>query len=101
MRKMKHHEAMDSVGTHLKHEAMQHHEAMKHHEAIHHYAQGKYQNEVDKPSLPAEGKVENSMGCSDFKKEAMDISYGQAGQAGCKADGSKIISEFKDYHWAE
>lgn len=101
MKKMKHHEAMGSMDSHLKHEAMQHHEAMKHHEAIHHYAQGKYMHETDKPSQPSEGHMTQSMGCSDFKKEAMDIAYGQSGQAGAKSDGSKIVSEFKEYHWAD
>ncbi len=103
----KHHKAMyDGAGmehheTMRHHEKMRHHEAMKHHEAIHHYAQEKYQHEVDKPSLPPEGHDFNSMGCSDYKSDAMDIAYGQAGEKGCKEDGSKIVGQFKDYHWVD
>lgn len=75
---------------------------MKHHEMMHHYAQkGGYEHETDKPSLPSEGHLEKAMGCSDFKTDAMDIAYGQAGHAGCKADGTKIVSQMKEYHWAE
>jgi len=80
---------------------MKHHEPMKHHEAMKHYAEGGYEHGVDKPALAPKGKEEQSMGCSDYKKEAMDIAYGQAGQAGCKADGTKIIGQYKNYHWEE
>lgn len=95
MHKMKHQEP-------LHHEKMKHHEAMKHHDAIKHYAEGgMYKNEVEEPKVAPVGHLEQSMGCSDFKGEAMDIAYGQAGQAGCKSDGSKIISQFKNYGWSE
>jgi hypothetical protein len=67
----------------------------------HHAQHGGYSHETDKPAPAPEGHLDHSMGCSDFKKDAMDISYGQAGQSGCKADGSKIVGQFKDYHWAE
>jgi len=43
----------------------------------------------------------NDYGCSDYKGDAMDIAYGQAGEQGCKSDGSKIVGQFKDYHWAD
>jgi hypothetical protein len=94
--KMKHHEPMKDAS------GMVHHEKMRHHEAMQHKAQkGGYEHEVDKPSLPKEGHLEQSMGCSDYKKDAMDIAYGQATQSGCKSDGSKIISQFKNYGWTD
>jgi hypothetical protein len=76
------------------HETMKHHEPMKHHEAS-------YEHEVDKPHEPKSGHKADSMGCSDYKKQAMDIAYGQASQSGCKADGTKIIGQFKNYGWTE
>jgi hypothetical protein len=81
---------------------MKHHEAMKHHETMKHYAQkGGYEHETDKPSVPKEGHLAQSMGCSDFKGDAMEISYGQAGKSGAKSDGTKIVSQYKNYGWAE
>lgn len=58
-----------------------------------------YENEVEKPSLPKEGRLEKGMGCSDFKGQADPIAYGQAMGPGCKSDMSKVSSQFKDYHW--
>ena len=58
-----------------------------------------YENEVDKPSVPPMGKNEPMMNLHDFKGEAMDTAYGQAGEAGCKADQKKINSQFKSYGW--
>jgi hypothetical protein len=61
----------------------------------------RYEHGEDKPSQPKQGTLEKGMGCYDFKAEAMDISYGQAGKEGCKADNGKIESQMKNYHWAE
>lgn len=58
-----------------------------------------YKNEVDEPHVPAHGHQESGMGCHEFKKEAMDIAYGQAGMAGCKSDSKKIVGQMKHYHW--
>jgi hypothetical protein len=58
-----------------------------------------YRNEVEEPMLPQEGHMERGMGCHEFKGEAMDIAYGQAGTAGCKSDNKKIMSQWKNYHW--
>lgn len=60
-----------------------------------------YKNEEDKPSIPKEGTLSREMGCDDYKKEAMDISYGQAGKSGCSSDSGKIKSQMKQYHWAD
>jgi hypothetical protein len=58
-----------------------------------------YENEVDKPSVPKKGKNEPMMSCHDFKEEAMDTAYGQAGEKGCEADHKKIMGQFKSYGW--
>jgi hypothetical protein len=58
-----------------------------------------YKNEVDEPAMPAKGHKLSGMGCHDFKGEAMDIAYGQAGAAGCKSDYRKIESQMKHYGW--
>lgn len=60
-----------------------------------------YKNETDEPSMPKKGKLDKSLGCHEFKKEAMDIAYGQAGESGCKSDSGKIMGQMKEYHWAE
>ena len=60
---------------------------------------GMYKNEVEKPALPSEGRLEKGMGCHDFKGEADPIAYGQAMSAGCKSDSKKIMSQFKNYAW--
>ncbi len=46
-------------------------------------ARGQYENEVEKPSIPAEGRMEHGMGCMDFKGEADPIAYGQAASEQC------------------
>ncbi len=65
-----------------------------------------YDNEVDAPkhqkinhSTPPEGKAWGMMDtCADFKQEASDQAYGQAGEQGCKSDDRKIMSQaFKSY----
>lgn len=58
-----------------------------------------YKNEMDEPSVPPHGKQESGMGLGDMKKEAMDIAYGQAGEAGCRSDSKKIMSQMKHYDW--
>jgi hypothetical protein len=62
-------------------------------------ATGRYENEVEKPKVASHGHQESGMGCADFKKEAMDIAYGQAGSGGCKSDSGKITSQMKHYDW--
>ncbi len=68
---------------------------------------GLYRNEVEMPEMAAMAHMEAGqgakpgMGCMDFKGEADPISYGQAGDAGCKSDEGKIHSQFKDYHWVD
>lgn len=58
-----------------------------------------YENEVEKPSVPSEGRKEKGMGMKDFKGEADPIAYGQAGMSGCKSDERKISSQMKHYGW--
>jgi hypothetical protein len=58
-----------------------------------------YRNEVEEPTLPMEGHMERGMGCDEFKGEAMDIAFGQAGVQGCKSDRKKIMGQMKHYHW--
>lgn len=60
-----------------------------------------YKNEVEKPAPASQGSKESSMGCGEFKKQAMEIAYGQASSAGYKSDEGKISSQMKDYHWTE
>jgi len=60
---------------------------------------GMYEHEVEKPSVPPMGKNEPMMNLHDFKGDAMDTAYGQAGEAGCKSDEKKINSQFKSYGW--
>lgn len=60
-----------------------------------------YKNEVEKPAPPAEGHESGVLGCSDYKSEAQDTAYGQAGKSGCKGDGSKILKQMKHYNWSE
>ena len=70
---------------------------MKHHG--HKSGHGIYKNEVDKPEIPGVRANEPMKNASDFKGEAMDTAYGQAGHAGCKADEKKIHAQFKSYGW--
>lgn len=58
-----------------------------------------YKNEMEEPKVPMHGHQESGMGCHEFKGEAMDIAYGQAGQGGCKSDNKKIMSQMKHYDW--
>lgn len=58
-----------------------------------------YKNEVEKPSVPAHGHQESGLGCHEFKKAAMDIAYGQAGEKGCNSDYKKVQSQMKHYDW--
>lgn len=60
---------------------------------------GMYMNEVEMPSVPMHGHQEAGMGCHDFKGEAMNIAYGQAGESGCASDSKKIEGQMKHYHW--
>lgn len=58
-------------------------------------------HEVDEPSVPS-AKTSAPMGdCSEFKKEAQNIAYGQAGKSGCKSDKSKISAQLKNYNWVD
>jgi hypothetical protein len=59
----------------------------------------RYENEVEKPKVAKGGHQMSGMGCCDFKKEAMDIAYGQAGMGGVKSDERKIMSQMKHYDW--
>ncbi len=61
--------------------------------------QGMYKNEMDEPKVPSHGHQESGMGLMDMKKQAMDIAYGQSGEAGCKSDSKKIDSQMKHYDW--
>lgn len=57
-----------------------------------------YKDETDRPSHQKIGKGKGHMvemeSCHDFKKEASDQAYGQAGMKGCEADYKKIKSQF-------
>lgn len=63
------------------------------------HGKASYKNEVDEPHVPSHGHQESGMGCHEFKGEAMDIAYGQAGMGGCKSDNKKINSQMKHYDW--
>lgn len=58
-----------------------------------------YENEVDKPSVPKVRKNEPMESCDDFKDEAMDTAFGQAGKGGVASDHKKISSQMKSYGW--
>lgn len=60
---------------------------------------GQYENEVEKPALPMEGRLEKGMGCADFKGEADPIAFGQAGGELHMKDMGKIMGQMKQYHW--
>lgn len=60
---------------------------------------GLYRNEVEKPEQAPQGSPMSGLGCSDFKRQAMGIAYGQAAESGCKSDDSKIMGQMKNYHW--
>ena len=61
--------------------------------------QGHMEHVVDMPKIPKHGHQEKGMGVEEFKGQAMDIAYGQAGVQGCKSDSKKISSQMKEYHW--
>lgn len=54
---------------------------------------------VEKPRMPKKGKNEPMTSLDDFKGDAMDTAYGQAGKSGCSSDMKKIHSQFKSYGW--
>jgi len=58
-----------------------------------------YRNEVERPEIPGVRANEPMMDASDFKGEAMDTAYGQAGKHGLSSDEKKIHSQFKSYGW--
>lgn len=58
-----------------------------------------YKHEVDEPMVPPHGDQEGGMGLMEMKKEAMDIAYGQAGEAGCRSDMKKMSAQMKHYDW--
>ena len=60
---------------------------------------GLYEHEVEKPHVPSSRKNEPMEALDDFKGDAMDTAYGQAGEAGCKADHKKIHGQMKNYGW--
>ncbi len=53
-----------------------------------------YKHEEDMPKQPKSGgKAQNNHSMKDFKGQAADQAYGQAGARGCKADAAKISSQ--------
>ncbi len=53
-----------------------------------------YRHEEDMPAQPKQGgKAQNLHSMKDFKSQAMDQAYGQAGAKGCKADEAKIKAQ--------
>lgn len=52
-----------------------------------------YENEVEKPMVPKAPMMEKGMGCHEFKGQAMDIAYGQAGKKGCESDYKKLSAQ--------
>lgn len=59
----------------------------------------RYEHETDHPKQAKGGHMQKGMGCDDFKSNAMNIAYGQAGKSGCKSDQAKISSQMKHYGW--
>lgn len=59
---------------------------------------GTYKDQVDEPRHQTIGRGKGSKApmenCSDYKSDASDQAYGQAGQSGCKADSKKILAQF-------
>ena len=54
-----------------------------------------YKHEEDKPGQPKQGgKAQNLHSMKDFKSQASDQAYGQAGSKGCAADEAKIKAQF-------
>lgn len=59
----------------------------------------RYENEVEKPMMPATGRPDSGLGMYDFKGEGDPIIYGQASEKGCMMDMKRMSAQFKDYHW--
>ena len=79
-----------------------HTDVMPEHHPAHHLAKERAahsEHTTDMPKIPAGGHQEGGMGCHEFKGEAMDIAYGQAGEAGCKSDEKKFNAQMKHYDW--
>jgi hypothetical protein len=87
----------------MKHHKKSHHTDVYHeHHPSHHLARERAahsEHMTDMPSNHHMGHPMSGMGCHEFKGEAMDIAYGQAGKAGCKSDSGKIMSQMKHYDW--
>lgn len=60
-------------------------------------AKGMYRNEVEMPEQAPVGHLKRAMGADEFKGQAMEISYGQAGKSGCASDHKKIMSQMMHY----
>lgn len=58
-----------------------------------------YKNEVEKPALPAEGRMEKGMGLGGFFEQCDPIAYGQASEQGCRKDEGRMKAQFKNYNW--
>ena len=84
---------------------MKHHPKEEHHGHMHEHLRHEekrhamYRHGVDEPHVPSHGHQEHGMGVHDFKGQAQDIAYGQAGEQGCKSDSKKMSAQFKNYHW--
>lgn len=92
------HDDHGHIQHHLRDEYRRHGDRL-HHEGSMHKASSPYEHEVEKPHIPSHGKNEPMMNAADFKGDAMDTAYGQAGEAGCRSDEKKIHSQFKSYGW--
>jgi len=57
-----------------------------------------YENEVNEPRFQKRGSGMGHMvemtDCKDFKSDASDQAYGQAGEMGCRSDEKKIHAQF-------
>lgn len=57
---------------------------------------GHMEHGTDKPPHnKGGGKAQNLVDVDDFKGQAMDTAYGQAGMHGCRSDEKKIHAQFK------
>ena len=90
----KHHEMMNDHQDHLRAEHKRHGHRIDHESMMHH---GMYKHEEERPKVAPKGHMMHGLGADDFKKEAMDIAYGQAGMEGCRSDSKKIMSQMKTY----
>lgn len=56
----------------------------------------KYEHGVDRPKGgKLDGMAHNLVDVDDFKKQAMDTAYGQAGKHGTMSDEKKIHAQFR------